>query len=146
MIIKKILEFIRTKNKLARLMVEVNETMDLRDSAETFAKYVCKMHGWEPRWFGDYTNHFCAVESAFMDGYIKSMHDNGFEFRNGLVKKRDILEEMPCGALDYYRKDAIDDTKTKAIEVLRVVMNKYETSQQNINVIMNAFEKMIKED
>lgn len=40
-------------------------------------------------------------------------------------------------AVEIARKEA----KTKAIDVLRVVMNKYETSQQNINVIVNDFEK-----
>ena len=104
---KELLEFIRLKWKLGSRMVEVTETMALQEASETYAKYVCKMHGWEPRWFGDYTNHFCSVELAFMDGYIKAMHDNGYEFKNGLVKKRDIMNDMPCGALDYYRKDAI---------------------------------------
>ena len=74
------------------------------------------------------------------------MHDNGYEFQNGLVKKRDIMNEMPCGALDYYRKDAIADTKSKAVEVLKRVMEKYETSKQNINVIVNDFEKEINKE
>ena len=145
--LKKLLEFIRLKCKLGSRMVEVTETMALQEASETYAKYVCKMHGWEPQWFCDYTDHFCSVELAFMDGYIKAMHDNGYEFKNGLVKKRDIMNEMPCGALDYYRKDAIADTKTKAVDILRRVMEKYETSKQNINVIVNDFQKeIIKEE
>ena len=143
---KELLEFIRLKLKLGSRMVEVTETMALQEASETYAKYVCKMHGWEPRWLGDYTDHFCSVELAFMDGYIKAMHDNGYEFKNGLVKKRDIMNDMPCGALDYYRKDAIADTKAKAVEVLKQVMEKYETSKQNINVIVNAFEEEIKKE
>lgn len=146
--LKKLLEFIRLKCKLGSRMVEVTETMALQEVSETFAKYVCKMYGWnigEPGNF--YTDHFCAIQMAFMDGYIKAMHDNGYEFKNGLVKKRDIMNEMPCGALDYYRKDAIADTKTKAVDILRRVMEKYETSKQNINVIVNDFQKeIIKEE
>lgn len=68
------------------------------------------------------------------------------KFKNGLIKKRDITEEMPYGALDYYREDAIEDTKARSVEVLRNVMKKYETSKQNINVIVNAFEEEIKKE
>ena len=118
--------------------------MDLKEAAETYAKYVCKMHGWKVRWMGDITREFYSIVNSFMDGYIKAMHDNGYVFKNGLVKKRDIMEEMPVGALDYYRKDAIAETKAKAVEVLRHVMEKYETSKQNINVIVNEFEREIK--
>ena len=141
--IKKLLKFLKLKTMLGINMVEVNETMALQEVSKTYAKYVCKMHNWDVRWMANYTSHFCAVDLAFMDGYIKAMHDNGFEFQNGLVKKRDITEDMPCGALDYYRKDAIDETKAKAVEQLRVVLSKYETSQQNINVIVNDFKEII---
>lgn len=144
---KELLEFIRLKLKLGSRMVEVTETMALQEVSETYAKYVCKRYNWPDRVPGGYTDHFCAIELALMDGYIKAMHDNGYEFKNGLVKKRDIMNEMPFGALDYYRKDAIADTKAKAIEALRVVMSKHESSLQNINVIVNDFEKAInKED
>lgn len=143
---KELFEFIRLKLKLGSRMVEVTETMALQDVSDTYAKYVCKMHGWNDRFMGDYTDHFCSIELAFMDGYIKAMHDNSYEFKNGLVKKRDIMNEMPCGALDYYRKDAIANTKAKSVEVLKQVMEKYETSKQNINVIVNAFKEEINKD
>lgn len=146
MTVKELLEFIRLKIKLGSRMVEVTETMDLQQASETYAKYVCKMHGWGIKWFGDFTDHFSAIELSFMDGYIKAMRDNGYQFKNGLIKKRDITEEMPYGALDYYREDAIEDTKARAVEVLRNVMKKYETSKQNINVIVNAFEEEIKKE
>ena len=149
MTIKKLLEYLKLKTirfLLGNRMVEVNETMALKEVSETYAKYVCKMHGWEPRFLGDYTNHFCAISFALMDGYIKAMHDNGYEFQNGLVKKRDIMNEMPCGALDYYRKDAIRDTKRECIAALEKVMALYETSKANINTIVSAFRKEIKED
>ena len=149
MTIKKLLEYLKLKTirfLLGNSMVEVNETMALKEVSETYAKYVCKMHGWAPRWFGDYTDIFCAISFALMDGYIKAMHDNGYEFQNGLVKKRDIMNEMPCGALDYYRKDAIRDTKRECIDALERVMAQYETSKANINTIVSAFRKEIKED
>lgn len=146
MTIKRLLQYFMLKCKLGTRMVEVNETMDLRDVSETYAKYVCKMEGWYFMSNGGYTPHFCAVELAFMDGYIKAMHDNGYEFQNGLVKKRDITNEMPCGALDHYYDDLIAKTKTKTIEQLREVLSKYETSKTNINFIVKAFEEKIKED
>lgn len=144
--IKKLFDFMLLKWRIGLNMVEVNETMALKEVSETYAKYVCKMHNWDVRFLGDYTAHFCAISFALMDGYIKAMHDNGYEFQNGLVKKRDITNEMPCGALDYYRKDAIADTKAKAVEALKQVMEKYETSKQNINVIVNDFEKEINKE
>ena len=146
MTIKRLLQYFKLKCKLGTRMVEVNETMDLRDVSETYAKYVCKMEGWYVLSNGGYTPHFCAVELAFMDGYIKAMHDNGYEFQNGLVKKRDITNEMPCGALDHYYDDLIAKTKTEAIEQLREVLSKYETSKTNINFIVKTFEEKIKED
>jgi len=127
-------------------MTCIDETMALREVTDVYAKYVCKMYGWNDRWMGDYTDHFCSIEFAFMDGYIKALHDNGLEFQNGLVKKRDITEVMPCGALDYYRKDAIRDTKRECIAALEKVMAQYETSKANINTIVSAFRKEIKED
>ncbi len=144
--IKKLFDYMLLKWRIGLNMVEINETMALKEVSETYAKYVCKMHNWDVRFLGDYTAHFCAISFALMDGYIKAMHDNGYEFQNGLVKKRDIMNEMPCGALDYYRKDAIADTKAKAVEALRLVMEKYETSKQNINVIVNDFEKEINKE
>ena len=144
--IKKLFDYMLLKWRIGLNMVEVTETMALQEVSETYAKYVCKMHGWEPRWFGDYTNHFCAISLALMDGYIKALHDNGLEFQNGLVKKRDITEVMPSGALDYYRKDAIRDTKCECIAALEKVMTQYETSKANINTIVSAFRKEIKED
>ena len=157
---KRIINFIRlwmalrkkekTVTKMEREMQDrmtcIDETMALKEVSETYARYVCMMHGWESRLFGGYTDHFCAISFALMDGYIKAMHDNGYEFQNGLVKKRDIMNEMPCGALDYYRKDAIADTKEKAVETLKQVMEKYETSKQNINVIVNDFENEINKE
>ena len=127
-------------------MTCIDETMALREVTDVYAKYVCMMHGWRDS-IGNYVgDEFCEVSLSFMNGYVKALHDNGLEFQKGLVKKRDITEEMPCGALDYYRKDAIADTKAKAVEALKQVMEKYETSKQNINVIVNDFEKEINKE
>ena len=145
--IKKILNYLRLKAKMESRMVAINETMALREVCDVYAKYNCKKNGW-PKYTpnGWLRGEFCEISLAFMNGYSKALHDNGFEFQNGLVKKRDITHEMPCGALDYYRKDAISETKDKAIEALQRVMEKYETSKANINIIMNAFKEEIKED
>lgn len=143
---KKLLKFIRLKRKLGSRMVEVTETMDLKEVTDVYAKYVCMMHGWRDS-IGNYVSaEFCEVSLSFMNGYVKALHDNGLEFQNGLVKKRDITEEMPCGALDYYRKDAVRDTKRECIAALEKVMAQYETSKANINTIVSAFRKEIKED
>jgi hypothetical protein len=61
------------------------------------------------------------------------------------VKKRDIAEDMPSGALDYYRKDAVKETKALAVDKLRKVMNQYETSKTNIATIVRAFEKELED-
>lgn len=143
---KELLAFIRLKAKHDSRMVDIKETMALQEAAETYARYICKMRDWKARWMGNITDEFRSIVDSFMDGYIKAMHDNGYVFKNGLVKKRDIMEEMPVGALEYYRKDAIAETKAKAVEVLRRVMEKYETSKQNINVIVNEFEREIKKE
>lgn len=141
---KELLAFIRLRAQLSSRMVDIKETMDVQEAAETYARYICKMRKWKVRWMGNITDEFRSIVDSFMDGYIKAMHDNGYVFKNGLVKKRDIMEEMPVGALEYYRKDAIAETKAKAVEILRRVMEKYETSKQNINVIVNEFEREIK--
>lgn len=127
-------------------MTCIDETMALREVTDVYAKYACMRHGWRDRIDNYVSEEFCEVSLSFMNGYIKALHDNGLEFRNGLVKKRDITNEMPCGALDHYYNDLIAKTKTKTIEQLREVLSKYETSKTNINFIVKAFEEKIKED
>ena len=154
---KKIIKYFNLKKKydalMAKLqsrMVVVRETMDLKEVTDVYAKYVCQMHGW----YVDVYDHriekwalsasFCEVSFSFMNGYIKALHDNRLEFQNGMVKKRDISNDMPCGALKYYREDAIKETKEKAVETLQKVLEKYETSKANINTIVSAFKEEIK--
>ena len=122
-------------------MTRIDEMLDLKEVTDIYAKYVCMMHDWDTTLGGCVTDHFCEISLSFMNGYIKALHDNGLKFERGLVKKRDITEEMPCGALDYYRKDAIRETKAFAIEKLREVMERFETSKTNIATIVRAFEK-----
>ena len=129
------------EKELQDRMTRVDEMLDLKEVTDIYAKYVCMMHGWDTTLGGYVTDHFCEVSLSFMNGYIKALHDNGLKFERGLVKKRDITEEMPCGALDYYRKDAIRETKAFAIEKLREVMERFETSKTNITTIVRAFEK-----
>ena len=129
------------EKELQDRMTRIDEMLDLKEVTDIYAKYVCMMHDWDTTWGGCVTDHFCEVSLSFMNGYIKALHDNGLKFERGLVKKRDITEEMPCGALDYYRKDAIRETKAFAIEKLREVMERFETSKTNITTIVRAFEK-----
>ncbi len=129
------------EKELQDRMTRIDEMLDLKEVTDIYAKYVCMMHDWDTTLGGYVTDHFCEVSLSFMNGYIKALHDNGLKFERGLVKKRDITEEMPCGALDYYRKDAIRETKAFAIEKLREVMERFETSKTNITTIVRAFEK-----
>jgi hypothetical protein len=129
------------EKELQDRMTRIDEMLDLKEVTDIYAKYVCMMHDWDTTLGGYVTDHFCEVSLSFMNGYIKALHDNGLKFERGLVKKRDITEEMPCGALDYYRKDAIRETKAFAIDKLREVMERFETSKTNITTIVRAFEK-----
>lgn len=129
------------ENKLQDRMTRIDETMELKEVSDVYAKYVCMMNSWT----GQFGAEYCEVSLAFMNGFIKALHDNGLEFRNGLVKKRDITEDMPIGALDYYRKDVVKETKALAVDKLRKVMNQYETSKTNIATIVRAFEKELED-
>lgn len=123
----------------------IDEMMDLKEVTDVYSEYVCKMNGWDTKWMGELSKVFCEIGFAFMSGYNKALHDNGFKFVRGLVKKTDITEEMPHGALKYYRDDAIKETKNLAVEKLRKVMEQYETSKANIATIVRAFEKELED-
>ena len=139
----KFIDYLLLKTGLRQRMVEVKEMMDLAEVTDVYAKYVCKMHN-RSKWFmGELTTFYVEIGQSFMNGYIKALHDNGLEFKNGLVKKRDITHDMPIGALEYYREDAIKETKNKAVDVLQKVLEKYETSKTNIATIINDFKKSL---
>lgn len=141
MSIKKLREYFLLIKTLRKRMVAIKETMDLAEVTDVYAEYVCKMHNRSKWYMGGLTDFYVEIGQSFMNGYIKALHDNGLEFKNGLVKKRDITHDMPCGALDYYRKDAIKETKDIAINTLQKVLEKYETSKTNIATIVSAFRK-----
>ena len=139
--LKEIIAFFSLTKRLKKLMVDVSETMDLKNASEVFATYMCKSNEFRIKAFEGFTKEFCAIQYAFMDGYIKALRDNGFEFRNGLVRERNIINDMSVGMYEHYCEDAVKDTKAQAVETLRRVLGKYETSKENINVITNDFEK-----
>ena len=130
--------------EIRKRMTVVEETMDLSDASEAYAKGVCKMNGWPVNvGRGFLSDEFVDVSLAFMAGYIKSMRDNGLEFKEGLVTKRDIAEDMPSGALKYHeeeiRKRVIEDVTI----VLKGVLSKHSQSLQNVNHIMKEFKERL---
>jgi hypothetical protein len=140
---KKFIDYLLLKTTLRQRMVNVKEMMDLSEVTDVYAKYVCKMHNRSKWWMGELTTFYVEIGQSFMNGYIKALHDNGLEFKNGLVKKRDITHDMPIGALEYYREDAIEEIKNKAADILQKVLEKYETSKTNIATIVSDFKKEI---
>ena len=49
-------------------MTCIDETMALREVTDTYAKYVCMMHGWRDS-IGNYVgDEFCEVSLSFMNG------------------------------------------------------------------------------
>jgi SMC interacting uncharacterized protein involved in chromosome segregation len=140
---KKLKEYFLLIKTLRKRMVAVKEMMDLAEVTNVYAEYVCKMHNRSKWYMGGLTDFYVEIGQSFMNGYIKALHDNGLEFKNGLVKKRDITNDMPLGALDYYRKDAIKEIKDIAIDALQKVLRKYEMSKTNIAIIVSDFRKEI---
>lgn len=140
---KKLINYLLLKTTLRQRMVNVKEMMNLSEVTDVYAEYVCKMHHKSKWCIGGLTTFYVEIGHSFMNGYIKALHDNGLEFKNGLVKKRDITHDMPIGALEYYRKDAIEETKNKAADILQKILEKYETSKTNIAIIVSDFKKEI---
>ena len=142
---KNLIEYFLLTKMLRKRMVAIKETMDLAEVTDVYAEYVCKMHNQSKWWMGGLSIFYVEIGQSFMNGYIKALHDNGLEFKNGLVKKRDITRDMPLGALEYYREDAIKETKDMAVDTLQKVLEKYETSKTNIATIVSDFKKAINE-
>lgn len=140
---KNLIEYFLLTKMLRKRMVAIKETMDLAEVTDVYSEYVCKMHNQSKWWMGGLSIFYVEIGQSFMNGYIKALHDNGLEFRNGLVKKRDITHDMPIGALEYYREDAIKETKDMAVDMLQKVLEKYETSKTNIATIVSDFKKEI---
>lgn len=122
--------------------------MDLNDITDVYAENVCELNHWK-KWQGYpyLSNIYCEISFAYMNGYIKAIHDNGFEFRDGLVKPIDPNKDSLGGSHEPYDKKIKDATKKEAIEALRKVLCRYEKSFNNVNHIASDFEKEInKED
>lgn len=64
------------ESELQDRMVRIDEMMDLKEVTDVYAKYVCLMNGWYERIRDCLTAEFCEVSLAFMNGYIKALHDN----------------------------------------------------------------------
>ena len=62
---------------------------ELSEASEVYAiAYWKEMHPNEPYIIrGLLDERFIAVQSSFMDGYIKSLHDNNLKFENGKIVK-----------------------------------------------------------
>ena len=139
------LKYIKLKRELKKRMTVVNETMALQELVDIYSENVCKMNHWKVRvGYDGLSYEFCEISFAFQNGYIKALRDNGLEFQNGLVKKRDIALDMPGGARRFYKDEISDEVKKKAIECLREVLGHYEKYKVNINQIVADFGKEIK--
>ena len=137
----KLFKYLKLKSELRKKMATINETMALKDIVDIYAEYVCKMNGWKVYEGRGYSLVFCDLGFAFLNGYNKALRDNGFEFQNGLVVKRDIANDMPCGALVHYEKDIRTDAKKADAELLRNVLASFEMPESNINTIVETFKK-----
>ena len=130
---------------LNKRMTVIDESLALKDMVDIYAENVCKMVGWKVRaGYDGLTREFCEIAFAFQNGYKKALRDNGFEFKNGLVKKREIVNDMPCGALRHYDEKIKDEALHDALTTLRQVLNGDGEPKSNINTIVSAFNKAMK--
>lgn len=142
---KKLLSYKKLKCNLNKRMTVIDESLALKDMVDIYAENVCKMNGWKVHvGYNGLSYEFCEIAFAFQNGYNKALRDNGFEFKNGLVKKRGIVNDMPCGALRYYDEKIKDEALQDAITTLRQVLNGYGEPKSNINTIVNAFNEAMK--
>ena len=138
----KLFKYFKLKSELRKRMQEVNETMAIKDAVDVYAKYVCKMNGWSVETAGgDYSLIFCDLGFAFLNGYKRALRENGFEFQNGLVVKRDIADDMPSGALRHYDEDVRAETKKEDAELLATVLANFKMPKSNINTIVQTFKE-----
>ena len=143
----KLLKYLKMRSALRERMTTINETMALKDMVDIYAKYVCKMNGWKVEIGSGLSMIFCDLGLAVMNGYNKALRDNGLEFQNGLVVKRDIANDMPIGALEHYKKDIRAKARRDDAELLERVLEGFKMPKSNINTIVSAFkEEQLKED
>lgn len=143
----KLFKYLKLKSELRKKMATINETMALKDMVDIYAEYVCKMNGWKVYEGRGYSFVFCDLGFAFLNGYNKALRDNGFEFQNGLVVKRDIANDMPIGALEHYKKDIQAEARRADAELLVKVLEGFKMPKSNIDTIVSAFkEEQLKKD
>lgn len=142
--LNKIKQFLSLRRQLDMRMVEIDETMNLQKATDVYGECVCKMNRWPVEVRGGYSMQFAEIGFSFMNGYIKALRDNGFCFKSGLVKPIDPERDIPCGALGHYDEKIRTEYNRRAVEVLRNVMQQYESSKANIATIVSAFEEQLK--
>ena len=121
--------------------------MALQDITDVYAENVCELNGWKKYQGYPYLSDiYTEISFAYMNGYIKAIADNGFEFREGLVKPIDPNKDYLGGSHEPYDRKIKNAVKEEAINKLRDVLCKYEKSLNNINCIASDFEKALKED
>ena len=137
----KLFKYLKLRSALRERMATINGTMALKDMVDIYAKYVCKMNGWKVEIGSGLSPMFCDLGFAFMNGYNKALRDNGLEFQNGLVVKRDIANDMPIGALEHYEKDIRAKARRDDAELLERVLEGFKMPKSNINTIVSAFKE-----
>ena len=79
----KIIRWLLFKIVIPRFIEELSEASEMYAIA-----YWRRIHPNEPYIIkGLIDERFIAVQSSFMDGYIKSLHDNNLKFENGKIVK-----------------------------------------------------------
>lgn len=134
-------------SQLRKRIQKIPATTALQDITDVYAENVCKLNGWKKYLGYPYLSDiYCEISFAYMNGYIKAITDNGFEFREGLVKPIDPNKDSLGGSHEPYDRKIKNAVKEEAINKLRDVLCKYEKSLNNINCITRDFEKALKED
>ena len=144
-----IMWYLNLVSQLRKRIQKISATRALQDITDVYAENVCELNGQHKYQGYPYlSNIYCEISFAYMNGYIyiKAITDNGFEFREGLVKPIDPNKDSLGGSHEPYDRKIKNETKEEAINKLRDVLCKYEKSLNNINLIASDFEKALKEE
>lgn len=71
---------------LLNKLVKFNAYSDVKEAAKYYADREWIRHGY-PIPYSLYPIEYCSIEFAWIDGYIKALHDNGLTFREGKIVK-----------------------------------------------------------